>query len=435
MPDMPPAYLARSRVDKRQVRFRVDRHLKKQGLPLTGSDIQFKRIYYPYWKVDASVLKIRSHTEERVIGYETEYAAEEVEVRVKTITSVAPYSATLAAGTDFRGIPPSIGVRGTTVTMVPFGKEILEDGFSSFPAISSRRQIWDKMSSQAVGIGRVTSIASHENLTQLFNPTFSVVYFPFFVVDSFSGPSYRRLIVDGLSGRVVADFDPLSESSDGSELPEEPPETGEGIDSDEEMEFGELGIEMHRCATCGVDLPDRQSWVYICRNCNSLNLLENTDMPVEQVLSCATDSNRSDQQFPFWSFKLSDADAEALGPVLGGLYDSDHLVIPAFRMPLGEAMLRLTQRMSSALPRLDMHPVAGYNSTLNHVDVSLRDATRYISLFVHWARLTKTGKSDAVLADYQPQSAELIYAPFHPESYFYVDSALQSITFEKSLVG
>ena len=431
MPDMPPAYLAHSRVDKRQARFRIDRHLKEQGLPLTGSDIQFKKVYYPYWKVDASVLKIRSHVEERVIGYEDEYGTEEVEEKVKSITTVAPYSATLAAGPDFKGIPPSIGIRGTTVTMIPYAKESLEKGFTSYPAISSRREIWERITAQAIGMGRVASTASHENLTELFNPTFSVVYFPFFIADSFSGPGYRRLVVDGLSGRVVSDFDPLADAAEGTDK-------AEGVawsDSDEEVEFGELGIEMHRCASCGVDLPDSQSYVYICRNCNSLNLLENAEVPVEQIVTCAVEANRGDQQFPFWSFKLSAADSEALGSVLGGLYDSDRLVIPAFRMPLGEAMLRLARRMSSAVPRLDMRVVGGYNADFKHVDVSLHDAMRYISLFIHWVRLTKTGKSETALTEYRPESAELIYAPFHPESYFYVDSALQSITFEKSLVG
>ena len=33
----------------------------------------------------------------------------------------------------------------------------------------------------------------------------------------------------------------------------------------------------------------------------------------------------------------------------------------------------------------------------------------------------------------QPGRLQLVYAPFHPENYFYVDSALNSVTFEKSL--
>ena len=38
-------------------------------------------------------------------------------------------------------------------------------------------------------------------------------------------------------------------------------------------------------------------------------------------------------------------------------------------------------------------------------------------------------------SDLEVVSADLFYAPFHPESYFYVDSVMGAVTFEKNLIG
>ena len=40
MPDTPPAYLIKGRLDKREIRFGIDRYLKKQNLPLTDANLQ-----------------------------------------------------------------------------------------------------------------------------------------------------------------------------------------------------------------------------------------------------------------------------------------------------------------------------------------------------------------------------------------------------------
>jgi len=63
MPDTPAAFMAQSGVADHEIRFHIDRYLKQNDLPLTGSTLQVKRLYYPYWKVDATVLKLRNKTE------------------------------------------------------------------------------------------------------------------------------------------------------------------------------------------------------------------------------------------------------------------------------------------------------------------------------------------------------------------------------------
>ncbi len=63
MPDSPPAFLVKGRLDKRRLRFQIDRFLKENAMPLTGSALQLKNLYYPFWKVDGKLLKLRNRRE------------------------------------------------------------------------------------------------------------------------------------------------------------------------------------------------------------------------------------------------------------------------------------------------------------------------------------------------------------------------------------
>ncbi|MFQ5584640.1 MAG: hypothetical protein ACE5GL_09420, partial [Calditrichia bacterium] len=47
MPDIPMVYLIPAKISKREARFSIDRYLKKKSLPLTSSNFQLKRLYYP----------------------------------------------------------------------------------------------------------------------------------------------------------------------------------------------------------------------------------------------------------------------------------------------------------------------------------------------------------------------------------------------------
>ena len=95
MPEIPPAYLVSARVTEREARFAIDRYLKENGLPLTDSSLQFKRIYYPYWKVDAVLLKVRNRIETREHGCDENGQSDYVTEKEKTDISLTPYSTTM----------------------------------------------------------------------------------------------------------------------------------------------------------------------------------------------------------------------------------------------------------------------------------------------------------------------------------------------------
>jgi len=90
------------------------------------------------------------------------------------------------------------------------------------------------------------------NLTRLFNPSWSLVYFPYIIVDEY-GDAYRRFVVDGLVGRVIK-----------TSMPEQPRSKTPGIRKDR------LGCTQglaesrrarnHRATTCSKRLWRREWW-------------------------------------------------------------------------------------------------------------------------------------------------------------------------------
>ena len=133
MPEIPPAYLVAAKATRREVRFSIDRYLKEKGEPLTSSDIQYKRVYYPYWKIDAVLLKARNRTtiiEDRSdddgygtgYGYSTYSQSQPIENR-KTEVTLAPYCTTFPAGCEIPGVPVSLGMRAEYIKVEPFAEE------------------------------------------------------------------------------------------------------------------------------------------------------------------------------------------------------------------------------------------------------------------------------------------------------------------------
>ncbi|MBD3404005.1 hypothetical protein GF420_14025, partial [candidate division GN15 bacterium] len=136
MPDVPPAFMVPPKVEFREVRFSIDRYLKENNLPLSGSDMQLQRFYYPYWKVEGVLLKVRNRIEKRTTfsneygeGYDTE---QQVEVR-KTDVTLSPYMTTIAAGPFIEDVPYTIGMRADYVQIVPFARDKMDENYSSLP--------------------------------------------------------------------------------------------------------------------------------------------------------------------------------------------------------------------------------------------------------------------------------------------------------------
>ncbi|MDH4155726.1 MAG: hypothetical protein OEW00_00420 [candidate division Zixibacteria bacterium] len=459
MPDCPTAYLAPKTLAKREIRFNLDRYLKKRSLPLTDADLQIKAVYYPFWKIDSLLLKVRNRVHRRVILAETEYQSEVTTETEKTDIAVVPYSLTLRAGPALDGVPDSLGVRGDVVKLVPFSEEHVASGFDSLPVVRSWDKVRSNLGRSLATVDEIEQAAFGDNLTEMFNPVFSLVFFPFYIVESYR-EGYRRFVVDGASARILqlqaaegsvagSDGDHVDSADElltpsmvfenaasvmSVEMTEEPEEEAGGP----RVEFGRLDIEFHRCTTCGVDLPDEKSYLYVCKNCQEIKTVERTPLPVNQIYRIAARGKNPDSMFPFWALKMPNPVAAKLQRMLGGIHRSERIVVPAFRTRNFEALYRLARRISAAYPQLELTPVEAFDRNFTPVSVSMSEAFALAEIVIYRRQVAMVAEGISGMPAREsviPVQADLFYAPFHPESYFFVDSVLGNITFEKNVLA
>ncbi len=421
MPDVPSAYLVPAKIDKREARFSIDRYLKKNNLPLTASGMVLKQVYYPYWRVDAILFKLRNKAYERMISAETEYSDSVSVTHERTEINLTPYTATCAAGAYFDGVPSSMGLRTEYIRMLPYAEENLQDDFDSLPIVTTWEDVRADLNVKMGIISDVDPASFGSNVTELFHPKASLVYFPFLVFESYAHGGFNRYVVDGVSGRVLDHVTRLDTDKQ-ADFPDEP-----------DITFGALSVEHHRCPNCGFDLPARQSWVYICSNCQQLVVIGGNDAAVEQVFRASGSETPNDRAFPFWSFTIPEEDARRVKTMFGGVHHSDQLVIPAFQTRNFDAMYRLAKRISSALPQLNLKSVESFDNCYDPVTIGLDEALMLADVIIYRQSYSSPKRSTDRGAGFSPGEVRLIYVPFHPENYFYVDSLLNAVTFEKSL--
>ncbi len=423
MPETPPAFLAPARMDERQARVRIDRHLKELRQPLTRNGLHFKRLYYPYWKVDAIMLKVRNHIEKRTyVNITSEGTNESTVENPKTDINLSPYMTTIPAGANQEGIPSTIGLRAQYLRLLPYSRENTQDDFDSVSIVRGWTEVREDLVRRAGAIGSVDTADFGRNQTELFRPKAALVYFPYLIAETYHGGDYRRFVVDGISGRVVnhAEEWSIGEIDTAAELPT--------------IEFGQLQVGFHRCSECGIDLPPTQSYVYVCANCEQTNLLGGIEQSVAS-LEMAADSDDSDgPYFPFWAFAIPPRLQPRLKRLFGGLHDSDQLVIPAFRTTAFDGLYRLTKRVSAALPNVATVPLTGFKDQLRPASLHPEEARLLADVIVRRAELDHQSSQDADDIDFHQVTCRLIYLPFRAETYFYVDSLMHSVTFEKKLI-
>ncbi len=422
MPDVPPAFMAPARTNLREARFNIDRHLKKNSLPLTGSGLHIKQLYYPYWKIDAVLFRVRNRIESRMVAAETQHREEVTVESEKTEVSLAPYMTTLTAGSDLEGIPVSIGMRAEYIRVVPFTTDNQQDEFDPLPLTKPWEEVRKTLEKRTNSLGNIVQADFGKNHTELFHPRASLIYFPYFVIESYPGKDFNRFVVDAVTGRVVSHIT-VRPSADSFEY-------SEPVD----YQPGELQVVPHRCGNCGVNLPEQQSFIYICDNCFQLEVLDEQAEIAGGIQVVKSEKVDDDRLFPFWSFGLPEEKARQLRPIFGGIFESDRLIVPAFKVQNFDALCRLAKRISAAYPRLEVEPAERFDGRYLPVSVSSGEALLLADLFIrreaYVPGLEYRNEPEAVV----PTDIGLFYAPFRAQNYFFVDSVLEAVTFEKTLV-
>jgi predicted RNA-binding Zn-ribbon protein involved in translation (DUF1610 family) len=422
IPATPPAYVVKAKVNDRDVRFYIDRHLKGNAEPLTDSLDKIKKFYFPYWKIDAILLRLR-HRKETRIDYDEETGMESSTDQKKVETMLSPYDVTIAAAGLQEIIPYSLGERTEYVKTMPYSEEHLQVGFEMLRIETSWQ---DAIANANRAVDQLNHISANEfgvNISLLLRPVLSLINFPYFFAEANVKGEQKSYVLDGLTGRIVYD---------GNDSISEQLQIG---DPQQSAELGRLGVQLHRCSNCGEQLPDTRSYVYICRNCQQLTVLEDCPQLNRRIMSAIGSSNIDEQYFPFWMFKLPAEQMNAFRIRFGGSENAGAICVPAFRIKNFEAMYRLTRRISGAVSKLALFESRELKEDYLPVSVGIVEA----GVLAHVALMREVvGKAEALprtMADLPFEEVSLYYVPFHAESYFLVDSCLGAVTFEKSLAG
>lgn len=415
MPEAPPAYVIRPARDRQAIRFLLDRYCREQSRLLIPSRAVTQLTYYPYWKIDAITLKVRSTTYEVDLSNQENPDDDHTEERETTTINLAPFAATNPAGPFPDGVPHTLGLRTNYIRMVPFIEGAISAEANCVPVTSQFSDAVRLATSGLTSIGRIDQAGSLRHETKLFHPVGSIVYFPYFVTDSYAAGAQRRYISDGVTGKVVSSEE-LDDAAD--EVGERPPTVA----------FGSLQVELHRCTNCGVDLPMTRSSVHQCHNCQRVEFFLTHPALDRQILVTGKRAH-TDTLFPFWSIRTLNKSAQAM---FGGIHKTDRVVIPAFELRNLEAAYRLAKRMTTASGNMPLRQIDAIDQ--QHIPVTRSVSESLALLEVLWHREVAerdSGRGQSYAAP-ELRAISLFFAPFHPEHYFFIDSVLQAVTFEKS---
>lgn len=477
LPNSPVAYMVKSKVEFSRLRFHVDRYLKENHQPLTGSGLQTKKLYFPYWRVDATLLKLRNKTNKRVVSSETDSTRDVVSYSDTTTISVNPYSVTIGAGTPTEGVPETLGMRSETVRVVPFSDENIETDFNPLPIVRPFEIIEKKIKLAVYTMSQINPADFGQNITRMFSPVFSLVYFPYVIAESYD-PTYRRFVLDGLTGRVLKMKTPgeernesgqivrqegvklnlgavgLSLSAGSSPALDDPGivdaaltrgvindymssnlDDSGGYEQPLAVEFGQLDVGFHRCSNCGEDLPPQKSYVYICSNCQVLQVAEETVRKLNGIeIAAPAEDNDEMIMVPFWWLSMSPEESKRMARMLGTMHPPDKLFIPALKNSNFEATNRLAKRMTAAHTKLTTTRTKILDERFLPVAISQEEARAHAELLICREMMEMGNQSTEVEVDLKTIDSGLVYIPFHLENYFYVDSVLNAVSMERILL-
>jgi predicted RNA-binding Zn-ribbon protein involved in translation (DUF1610 family) len=396
MSPIPAAFFAKPRIAATQARASLDRHLRENQFPLTRSSCQIEAILFPYWKLDLIAVKVRTVVEEFTHGeYVHGSYQEETTSQSRRTVALTPISVTAAAGCVDQCFPATIGLRADYLKLHPFDPGLIPDSFTVEPVRTEVSAAMDRAKSSVRTLDAVAGIAgADQHRTEMVGVRASIVYVPFFVVSDLSSTP-NAYVVDAVSGRVV---------SSGAAPADADTESGRT------QPTGQIGLELHRCCSCGEDLPSRPSLLYFCRNCGRTTLLGDA---AGAMIRC-TPHTEQDLLVPFWKI--------------------GNQVIPAFRAGNAEAIFRLTMRAGGAAGRLNFDGSIGPDSRVSPANVTRQEAQATGAIAEFRNELDRNPKAIFSAPEPDDSAGELLLIAFHERDYFWVDSILEAISFERALL-
>lgn len=260
--------------------------------------------------------------------------------------------------------------------------------------------------------------------TQLVGETYSLIYFPFWLLEVGAGRSTGVLVIDGLANRVSKTF----WQQDLTTL------LGSEVFQPEATGFDTLKLMPNRCPVCGWDLPLlSRSKVHVCLTCTRawterLGRYREVDY---QMVSIESEWRKSVRYLPFWNLeapvRLADhilrtrADLGRLAPAITagsraqGARDPISFFIPAFKISNMHSLCKLATTFFMRPPRAGLRAKEGLEKQrFEAVSLSDREAAEMARVVLFSIVPRYNRRARRLLKDAQVQSAKprLVYYPF-----------------------
>ena len=395
---------------KREVKFLIDRHLKKSGESLVSRWGEMSKKYLPFWRINAVVFS----TYERMTGTSIEYdefRLEPTEESSRTEVKIVPKEISFCANDTFAWGIESLGIRTQVLKLEPLDSEFYETNDPVPLTVDSEQATgrFDKAIQSTASA--VSQSGTNIDVTGIM-PETMLIYFPVWVAE-----------FTNRSGRHVAQLDPLAKRvasiTDGEiEIPRS--STPPSFKSDP------VKIMPHRCPNCGCDLPQcERSVTYYCANCKRLFMAEG--MSYKQLRAkIPSDIEGEHQLFPFWVFDLSasfaGSDADEFDQALGLIgFSHEKFYVPAFNIVNPSRMLRLVSHYNKRNDTFafEKHPTNDYT----FADVTLTPE-HAASMIVPLTVATKTMKGfksyeASVSGQADVGDPDLVWLPYALDRYFW----------------
>jgi DNA-directed RNA polymerase subunit RPC12/RpoP len=326
------------------VHSRVVDHLRQQGRrsPRVG-DIFL--LYAPYWRMRAlgyvwffGLLKkkisaleawadkaFRPHEGDEITMFPTHYEFPMPEYSGPQGTPYFPAERekilqtrvidhTIPAYTDLEIGLSSLGVRSQALVLHPFSKEHLELRNSFLPLEIPLERAQAEADSLFHSHYKPEGMTPEVILEARLGKSYSVIYFPLWVVQGTYSGGRELILVDGTSQNIIKSI------ADGAEL-------WTKLESDESrksFEFSEIRFLPFRCPNCGWAFPFRPvSVLHFCSTCRHLWCERNGDwieLNYQAVLPSSEKTMGNFIWIPFWRWRATLESAEGRLSTLADLY-------------------------------------------------------------------------------------------------------------------
>lgn len=419
-----PKYFIEDALDKREVKFLIERHLKKTGQPLISTWRNLSKVYLPFWRVTGTVVSIQDRTKEVQEDFQPEYLQIH-EDHSPFEAKIVPRELSFCADQSFNWGLDTLGVRAQVVRLIPLPSDFQQDR-NLAPVSITEKEARSRFEKAAVSVAHLGLMGEKQIDVAPVGLQYALIYFPLWLA-SFTNTAGRQLAqFDPVAKRVVALREGEFEASPADKTAESMPAT--------------INIVAHRCPNCGVDLPAAAHSVsFYCNNCKRLYLDAGDRFRQIEVL-IPEEVNPEHRLFPFWVFDLKSSRWQQMNDLLDTLrvarLSDDLFYLPAFAISNPSRLLRLVTHYNRKTPLIDFQSQPTDRYVFVDVSETPEHAAELVAPLVTAAAATEghrlSGRSR--LRVEKLENVRLIWLPYEMDRYFWREQ-LTGATIEKAAVG